>query len=173
MKPKFLSLIVLLLSSVSVMAQTPWIDGQDTSVPDRGRGVSDWNAHYQYGATTGDVSLIPGYVRDRVLDLKGRLSRPTYSRLYADLTYLIASYGLRSAGWVNGGDAAAPPDDGNRGLLNWDAHRDYVLKSVGYDVAGKLIFERLNSLQGTLGKEEFARCYADCSILILNFSRMK
>jgi carbon monoxide dehydrogenase subunit G len=65
------------------------------------------------------------------------------------------------------------PDDGNRGLLNWDAHRDYVLKSAGYDMAAKLIAERLNRLKEKLSKEEFARCYADCSILILNFSRMR
>ncbi|MBL0342937.1 MAG: hypothetical protein IPP71_19920 [Bacteroidetes bacterium] len=167
-------MVVLSLGTTCLNAQTAWMDGQDLSLNyDRGRGVSNWQEHYDLGAK-GDANMAAGYIRDRAANLKSQLSRASYSRLYADITYLIASYGIKSAGWLNGSDSRAPSDDPNRALLNWEAHQNYVLSYPGgYETASKLFFDRLTALKGILSKEEYARCYADCSILLLNFSRMK
>ncbi len=61
----------------------------------------------------------------------------------------------------------------SRRRTNWEAHQDYVLKTPGYETASKLFFDGLRAFQKSLSKEEYARCYADCSIMILNYSRMK
>jgi hypothetical protein len=163
---------VLILVAFQVNAQTNWLDGQDSKFPsDPGRGVSNWMDHYQ--SANINISNVSSYLRDRMKTLRSGLARDTYSRLYADITYLMASYGLASAGWVNRSDAAAPPNDPNRALMNWSAHYDYVLKTAGYDNAAVLVFDRMNVLTKSLPKEQLARLYADCSILILNYSRMR
>ncbi len=163
---------IVLLYAFHANAQTNWLDGQDSKLPsDPGRGVSNWKDHFQ--AANADNSKVSTYLKDRMITLKAGLARETYSRLYADITYLMASYGLASANWVNGSDPAAPANDPNRGLMNWTAHYDYVLKTAGYDNAAVLVFDRMNALTKSLPKEQLARLYADCSILILNYSRMR
>jgi len=169
---KKLVLIASLLFSMGVQAQTTWVDGQDTKMTsDQGRGVTNWKDHYQYSMNSS--AQTSGFLKDRMNTLKGSLSRATYARLYADITYLIASYGLSKASWVNGADPAAPANDPNRALLNWTAHHDYVLKTAGYENASTLVMDRMNALGKVLSKEDYARLYADCSILLVNFSRMK
>lgn len=173
MKTITLSLLFLLMA-VCTNAQTPsspWLDGYNDSLKtDPGRGKTDWTAHHQFAKVSSQA--VPAILKDRMLALKKIHSKTTYGRLYADITYLIASYGLKSAKWVNGADPKAPVNDPNRALLNWNAHNDYVVKSPGYDAAAQLISDRMNSLLAGLAPEEFARLYADCSILLINFSRM-
>jgi hypothetical protein len=166
-------MVLLALGSLDLCAQTPWVDGYDANAPanDAGRGTTDWRAHYQWAI--GNGPLAAGLVKDRVTALKGAMTRGTYARMYADLTYWIASYGIKYAGWVNGSDAAAPPDDGNRGLFNWDAHYNYVMNTGGYDTANKLIGDRLATLSHAISPDDYARLYADCSVLIVNYSRMR
>ncbi len=64
-------------------------------------------------------------------------------------------------------------DDPNHALLNWDAHQNHVLKSSGYDDAHKLIFDRLTDLGKSMSKDNYARLNVDCSVLLVNYLRMK
>lgn len=150
-----------------------WADGQDPTGPkdDQGRGVSDWKAHRAFVLNPANAPIAPKLVNARLAALKGCLDKESYARVYADVSILVASYGRASAGWVDGADASAPADDGGRGVAKWRAHYDYAL-GVGAANANKLVGDRFQSLLGKLKRDDFARLYADVSIVLANLARL-
>lgn len=73
--------------------------------------------------------------------------------------------------WADGGDPTAPPNDGGRGVSDWSAHQNHVLAGVGLTNAHTLVAARLATLKGCLTTEEYARLYADLSLLIGAYGR--
>ena len=73
--------------------------------------------------------------------------------------------------WADGGDPTAPPNDGGRGVGDWSAHQGYVLNGPGVATASGLVAARLATLKGCLTTDEFARLYADLSLLIGAYGR--
>jgi hypothetical protein len=71
-----------------------WLDGQDPNGPsnDPGRGVSDWNAHFQHGQHASRVSLA-GLINSRMEVIKGRVSKETYRKLCSELNQIISKRG--------------------------------------------------------------------------------
>lgn len=159
--------------SAAAAGACSWADAQDPNGPkdDPGRGVSDWKAHQAFALKGTNATLAPKLVNARLLALKGCLDKESYARAYADVSILIASYGRAGAGWVDGADASAPADDGGRGVAKWKAHYDYAL-GLGAGNAHKLVGDRLTTLAGKLKKDDFARAYADVSIVIANLARL-
>ena len=76
MKKTVYILLCCLISLSVANAQCNWTNGSDaTLTSDQGRGITDWNAHYNYAATAADVSIIPTYIGDRMAAVKTCLSR--------------------------------------------------------------------------------------------------
>lgn len=146
-----------------------WVDGSDASVPDDGgRGVADWKAHF--GAGTTSPTRVAGWIGSRIATLQGCLAKDDQARLYADVSVLIAHYGRKGAGWIDGGDPSLPTD-GGRGVSDWRAHQAWALTAGTAPMMRPFIEGRLSALLGKLPKDGFAHLYADLSILIAIYGR--
>lgn len=88
---RFYADISVLLASYG--RQVGWIDGMDPAAPpnDPGRGVSSWDAHYNYGVNS--PSGVADVVAVRLATLRGVLSAANYSQLEAQASALLAQYG--------------------------------------------------------------------------------
>gem|GEM_PF-3388755 len=145
-----------------------WIDGQDYNNPgDEGRGVSSWEAHYNNGINLNQVNELGGLIRKRLVSLKLCLDLNTYAKLYGDIAIKIADYGVRYSGWVDGQDPLFPQDPG-RGVTVWIEHFNAV-KNGGNAEIPRLVDKRINALLFTLSRENFARLYADVSVIIARY----
>ena len=82
-----------------------------------------------------------------------------------------SAFAADRCGWVDGMEPAAPADDPGRGVSDWFAHQGYVLSGPGQTTAAGLVGARLTALRGCLSKEQFARIYADLSLLIGAYGR--
>lgn len=169
-------LATLVLAAVSLpstaSAACNWPDGPDSAAPpaDGGRGIMDWRAHFDYAKGNG-FGGSGALVGARVGAIKGCLDAAAFTRLYADASILIGAYGRAGAGWKDGADPSAPPDDGGRGITNWEAHRSWASSNSGQ--VEKLIGDRMRGLSGVLAKDTYARLYADLSVLLVNYAHMR
>jgi len=166
---------VIALVPVAHAGSCNWLDGQDPAGPsnDRGRGVSDWTQHYGYVANGSGPTSAYTLISGRMKALKECLVKEKYATLYADLSTLVGFYGRASAGWVDGSDGNAPADDTGRGTRDWSAHYSYVVEGQGYGTADRLVGDRFNTLSQKLSKSQYAHLYADTSVLMANFARMR
>jgi TRAP-type C4-dicarboxylate transport system substrate-binding protein len=165
---KIYFLISFLLTVSVANAQCNWINGGDaTLTSDHGRGSTDWNAHYNYAATTADVSIIPTYIGDRMTAIKTCLSRENYAALYASLSMRMATAGIQFAGWTNS-TANSLPNDAGCGYLDSAAHYGYVMTDIGYSNVNELLKNRMIALQAAMPKDDYAKLYADVSVTIAN-----
>lgn len=73
-----------------------------------------------------------------------------------------AAAGAGPCGWRDGMDSAAPSDDPGRGILSAGPHLEYA-NSGARGQAPRLFARRMASLRGCLGREGYARVYADVS----------
>ena len=137
---------------------------------DPGRGISSWQAHFDYVDKGTGVANAHELISARMVALKSCIDKPTYARLYADLSVLIARVGRDRANWKDGMDPTAPTDDPGRGISAWAKHNNHVLTGPGYGDVHRLVGNRLQALR-TLAKAEYARVYADASVLLAKFAR--
>lgn len=166
MKKTVYILLCCLISLSVANAQCNWTNGSDaTLTSDQGRGITDWNAHYNYAATAADVSIIPTYIGDRMAAVKTCLSRESYAALYASLSIRMATAGIQFAGWTNS-TANSLPNDAGCGYLDSAAHYGYVMTDIGYTNVNELLKNRMVVLQTAMSKDEYAKLYADVSITI-------
>jgi hypothetical protein len=102
MKKCLLFLSLLMLLATVGHAQCSWVDGFDALSPtDPGRGITDWNAHYNYALAATDLGPSAGFVGARMANLKICLPQARYAALYASLSLKIARYGINFAGCVS------------------------------------------------------------------------
>jgi hypothetical protein len=155
------------LFSIPAGAVCRWIDGSDPAAPgDPGRGVSDWQAHFNAGTTS--AANVPDWIASRFATLQSCLSPHDYARLYADASVMIAHRGRQLSAWLDGSDQREPGDPG-RGVSDWHAHFE-AGKANGGNVVG-WVRGRLVHLQRHLPPDAYAHMYADLSILIANYAR--
>jgi len=85
---------VSVIAAAAGRAGLGWRDGQDGSVAgDSGRGVSNWQTHYDHAASFGGGDA-PGLMRSRMIVLDAGLPLDVAAQLYADLSVAIARRAL-------------------------------------------------------------------------------
>jgi hypothetical protein len=147
-----------------------WIDGGDNSITmDNGRGVSDRTAHLNWAKDPNNLNLISQFITSRLESLKLCLPIDVYSRVYGDISQIIASYGVRNAGWVNGSDNSAG-SDGGRGIYDFKPHYSWSMSNGGAQVS-VFIKNRLEILKVKIPRAEYAKLYADLSVAIAEYGR--
>ncbi|MCZ7684599.1 MAG: hypothetical protein M5U28_39840 [Sandaracinaceae bacterium] len=159
----------------TAQAQCDWTDGMDSRAPrnDPGRGISDWTQHQAYASSNErSAATVPDLIAARFDALRACSSAQVYAQLYADASVLIAHYGRAHAAWVDAMDARAPSDDPGRGVAAHGAHREYASGAAAANVS-RLVRRRLSDLRAALPPAMFARLYADVSILLANYARMR
>ena len=157
------------LSPSIVHADCRWTDGQDARVAgDPGRGVTDWRQHFAAGQAS--PANVPEWVGSRFDALRGCMSADNFARLYADASLRLARAGA-SVGWVNGSDPQAGTDSG-RGIRTFRPHYDHARDATRAAGVSAFIRQRLTDLRGRLGAEDYARLYADLSILVVHYAAM-
>ena len=134
---------------------------------DRGRGVTDWNAHFSYAQSTNELYTCASYLGNRLSTLTSCLDLNTYAQLYADVSTKIASYGIAYAGWRDGQDPFYGSDPG-RGVTVWVDHYNHV-KNNGNATVSTTVTNRLNSLSNRLSRNVYARLYADISVIVARY----
>lgn len=74
-----------------------WKDQMDSAAPsdDPGRGISNWQLHYDHVAQHQETTPVSRLVNARMKALSTELPRDIYARLYADVSVLIAKYGVK------------------------------------------------------------------------------
>lgn len=145
-----------------------WINGQDNTQPaDPGRGVTDWNAHYNAVKTYGNSNVAEG-VKNRMKALATCLVLNNYAKLYADVSVKIADYGVAFAKWRNDPNNTVIPGDPGCGLKDWNAHFNHV-NTNGYGNTPDLVGKRMAQLSATISTENFAKLYADVSVIIATY----
>ncbi|MBL0019949.1 MAG: TRAP transporter substrate-binding protein DctP [Bacteroidetes bacterium] len=165
MKKSILFLGFLMLLGFGAMGQCNWVNGSDPNSPnDGGRGIMDWNAHYNYILVVTDLGPSASFVGSRMANLKGCLPQERYAALYASLSLKIARYGINFAGWTNTITNTLPGDAGC-GYLDSLAHHGYAM-GAGYTNCGTLVQGRMTALAPRISKDNYARLYADVSIII-------
>lgn len=71
-----------------------WLDGHDGRIgKDSGRGISNWQAHYDHAARTGEPE-VGRLFTDRLNAIYPAVPRETAAQLYGELSVLIARYGV-------------------------------------------------------------------------------
>lgn len=149
-----------------------WADGMDGSFQqDPGRGVSDWQQHFQYAMGPQSRQQIPLLVSGRLDVLRGCLNPQEFARLYAEVSVLTAYYGRVFAGWQNAMDNRSAQDQG-RGVNAWQAHYDFAQDRRSATMASGFLRQRLTDLAG-LPPDAYARLYADLSTRIAGFARAR
>lgn len=72
-----------------------WTDSMDSrGGADPGRGLSNWQSHYAHVANYGGAPSVPGLVAQRMSDIDRVISNEVAGELYAQVTVVIARYGL-------------------------------------------------------------------------------
>jgi hypothetical protein len=147
-----------------------WRDAADSNAPgDEGRGIRNWQAHFQYANGGGSASAnVPAFIGNRMAILRACLSREAYGTLYALVSVRIGATGRAQAGWIDGVDSRAGDDPG-RGISDAGQHAGYVIRGAGIDQAHKFVIARLAGLREQIPTESYARLYADLSVLIASY----
>ena len=83
----------------------------------------------------------------------------------------VAPASAEACNWVDGLDPNGPTDDAGRGVTDWNAHQQYVAAGAGLGNAHALVGARIATLKSCLGKDAYARIYADLSILVGQYGR--
>ncbi len=171
-KKSFLIVVAVMLFGFVSKAQCGWINGQDNSNPtDPGRGVTNWQDHYNYAKNATDLTISAGFIGARFVALRSCLELDNYAKVYADVSIKIADYGIKHAGWVNSGSNTLT-NDGGCGILDWNAHYNHV-KTNGYGNVDELVKNRMLSLSNRIPKNQYAKLYADVSVIIAKIGTTK
>jgi hypothetical protein len=125
-----------------------WQDGLDPDGPsnDSGRGVSSWQDHYLFGTVDPAYISIPSMIEARLHAIQIVAGEPTYAKLYADVSVVLAAFGRRESRWVDGFDSAAPKADPGRGISSWQAHFAHASDPQKAESSPTLVRNRLATL---------------------------
>ncbi len=152
----------MLTVSVKAQSNCNWVDGQDASSGfDPDRGITDWNAHYNFAQSVTDTHILPGKVGNRLNALTTCLYLETYAKMYADVGIKIGYYGESYAVWS--GDPDQTP-----GGAAWLGHYKHI-KNFGNADAPQKVTDRLNSLANKIPSDAFAKLYADISVIVASY----
>jgi hypothetical protein len=159
-----------LASSIpSTKSTCNWINDYDPNGgEDTGRGITDWQIHYNYLINYNAGDKVPDGIKTRLTILLNCLSKEKYAKLYADLSVLTAKAGTdttSTCNWIDGYDSNAGEDTG-RGITDWQTHYNYLINYNAGDKVPDGIKTRLTILLNCLSKEKYAKLYADLSVLI-------
>jgi hypothetical protein len=167
MKKGMLIILAVMLFGLVGKAQCGWKNGQDSSNPsDPGRGITNWQDHYNWGKNAGDLSPSLNFVKVRLNALLNCMNNNQYAKLYADLSMKIADYGINYSNWTNSGNNTLT-NDGGCGLKDWNAHNNWA-KTNGANAPG-LVRNRLAALLNEISRDNYARLYADVSVIIAKY----
>ena len=120
--------------------------------------------HANNAQTTGkdlidDVTLKIGKIAEEK-------STTDNARSYADCSVILAKYGRDNCNWLDGQDSTATDGDPGRGVSEWHDHYAYMRRHPPKLMFGKLVESRMVELEKILKREQFARVYADISIIL-------
>lgn len=161
-----------------VYAQKPvtgkcgWLNLMDNTLPsDPGRGITNWDTHYNHAKTTADLNGTTAvFIGNRLRTLSGCLDLNTYATLYANISVKIANYGVSFAKWTNDlNNTVLGSGDVGCGYKDWNAHFNHV-ENNGYAPVPGLIEKRMSLLLKTISLENYAKLYADVSVEIATFA---
>jgi hypothetical protein len=81
-------------------SQAGWLDGMDPAAPadDPGRGLSNWQTHFDYVNSGPGETTIPGLLERRLATLQSRIGVGAFANLYAELSVTLARYGVSGGG---------------------------------------------------------------------------
>lgn len=150
-----------------------WVDGQDPKGPvgDTGRGDSVWANHYNIVMNTPGTMDVSGYLASRMSALRQCLTKTNYAKVYADVSVVLAKYGRENCGWVDGQDPRGPFGDMGRGDSVWANHYNLIVNTPGaIDVSGYFA-SRTSALRECLTKTDYAKTYADVSVILAKYGR--
>lgn len=149
-----------------------WLNGQDNTQPaDPGRGVTDWNAHYTAVKSSGSDNVAQG-IKNRMQTLGNCLDLNNYAKVFADVSVKIAEYGVSFANWTNDLNNTVLGNDVGCGSKDWNAHFNAVT-IYGTGAAADGIKNRLALLARTISVDNFAKLYADISVIIATYGTTK
>jgi hypothetical protein len=149
-------------------AQCGWVNGMDDSqTNDPGRGIQEWQTHYDNIMLYKGLKNAHSFVGDRFTTLKYCLSKEKYADLYADVSIVIAGYGSQYARWIDGQDPNYEYDPG-RGIKTRSIHYDHVIVN-GTENIEMYIMNRMVTLVNFLPIETYAKLYADVSVIIAKY----
>lgn len=161
MKNSILFFLLITFLGFGVKAQCNWVNGQDASISDdNGRGILDWNAHYNYALNAPELLSSSVYIGNRVAALKTCLSQEMFASTYASVSLIIARYGIQYGGWTNSPDNAIP----GCGILDSMDHYSYALG--GNNNMDDLTRQKMKYLAENIDKEVYAKLYADVSVTL-------
>jgi hypothetical protein len=160
-----------LCCSFTTRGQCAWVDESDplASPSDGGRGISKQAAHYDWAIVGENRLQVAVIIQNRLKVLKSCLTLDKYARLYADMSLIMADYGVQYAGWSPNAEKG---NDGGKGTREWTGHYNYVNNGGGEDLIKlKIVEKRLNDLCRNLSIEDFANLYAELSVKMAFFGR--
>ena len=161
MKNLILFFLLFSFSGFAMHAQCNWVNGSDPSLADdNGRGITDWNAHYQYAMNTADLAPSVNYIGNRMTTLETCLPLETYAAYAASISVTIAKCGIQYGGWTNSPDNAIP----GSGLLDSAEHYNYAIG--GNNNVDDLTRQKMQFLSQNIDKEVYAKLYADVSVVL-------
>ncbi len=103
--------------------------------------------------------------------LFGLITQEDFAQLYANISLKIAVAGVEFLGWKNGKDFTVYHDT-ERGIQKKNLHYKWVLNSQNRDKAISFIVTRMKSLM-EIPDQEYAKLYADISVMIAEMGRKK
>jgi len=132
-------------------------------------GDAAWKKYYDHANNTqfsgkdltNDVLL----KTDKIAEEKSTTDR---ARAYADCSVALAKYGRDNCNWLDGMDSTRNgiyPDIG-RGVSEWHEHYAYMRRQPPKPMFGKLVESRMSDLEKGLTRDQFARAYADVSVIL-------
>jgi hypothetical protein len=128
-----------------------------------------WKKYYDYvndaqisgKDLTADVLL----KIDKIAEEKSTTDR---ARAYADCSVALAKYGRDHCNWLDGWDSTRNgiDDDIGRGVSEWHEHYAYMRRQPPKPMFGKIVESRMSELEKGLTRDQFARAYADVSVIL-------
>jgi cytolysin (calcineurin-like family phosphatase) len=168
---QLLSLAILLcLFNFYAASQCNWANANySNNKLDGGRGDTTWSNHYNYAKSTTDTNSMAILIGTRLNTLINCLNTTQYAALYADLSLIIAGYGITYSNWTNGTSNVIPEDPGC-GIQNWSAHYNYALDNGA--TCAPFVKRRMVLLQKTILRDKYAKLYADVSVSIAKTAKI-
>lgn len=128
-----------------------------------------WKKYYDHANDTQisgkDLTADVLLKTDKIAEEKSTTDR---ARAYADCSVALAKYGRDNCNWLDGFDSTRNgilPDIG-RGVSEWHEHYAYMRRQPPKPMFGKLVESRMSDLEKGLTRDQFARAYADISIIL-------
>jgi hypothetical protein len=106
-----------------------------------------------------------------MVDLGGCAGLENLAKMYAYVSVKIADYGIKYSNWTNNVNNTLANDPGG-GMKDWNALHNHV-KTNGYINCDNFVKNRMIVLSQKLARENYARLYADVSVIIAKYGIVK